>query len=286
MELDTQRALDVAQTEEILRGVLIPPRPALLVEVLEEQNRPEPNLERIARLVSEDVALAASTLKLVNSPLFGLSRPVVDIGHAVRLLGMRNIVSLVTALLLHQAFRGSKGTLMEWFWRRAEWMAHAATLVARASRALAQEEAYTLGLFCDCGMPLLLRRFPEYAGVYEAAEREADARPLIEVERERLRTDHAAAGFLLARAWKLPAEFCQAILRHHDPIDYYQAEAADVTVKYLAVLMAAQHLVRQMQHQPPAAEWLAVGTSVQHFLGLSEEALVWLLQEPKKLRPA
>jgi HD-like signal output (HDOD) protein len=285
MELDTQRALDVAQTEEILRGVLIPPRPALLVEILEEQNRPEPNLDRIAHLVSEDVALAASTLKLVNSPLFGLSRPVMDIGHAVRMLGLRNIVNLVTALLLHQAFRGTKGALMERFWRQAEWMAHAATLVARKSRVLPQEEAYTLGLFCDCGIPLLLRRFPEYAGVFEAAEREAQMRPSIEVEHERLRTDHAAAGFLLARAWKLPSEFCQAILRHHDPIDYYQAEKPESVVTYLAVLMVAQHLVRQLLQRPPSAEWQAVGASVQRFLGLSDEALILLAQSLKQLRP-
>lgn len=109
LTLEGQRALDVAETEALLRSVLIPPRPTLLVAVLEEQGKPDPDLDHIAELISEDVALAASTLKLVNSPLFGLARPVVDIRHAVRMLGLKNISGLITGLLLHQAFRNLRG---------------------------------------------------------------------------------------------------------------------------------------------------------------------------------
>ncbi|SHK03496.1 HDOD domain-containing protein [Rhodothermus profundi] len=278
LTLDAQRALDVAQTEKLLRGVLIPPRPALLVAVLEEQGRPEPDLERIARLISEDVALAASTLKLVNSPLFGLARPVVDIQHAVRMLGLRNITSLITGLLLHQAFRNQRGAFMERFWRKAERMAYTTALIARWCARVASEEAYALGLFCDCGVPLLLQQFPAYPGIYAAAEREAHTRPFIEVEHERLGTDHAAAGFLLARSWKLPADLCQAILRHHDAIDYYQREAPDPTVDKLALLLTAQHVLRLYAEQPPAAEWQTVGASVLAYLGIEEAALFQLIR--------
>ncbi len=273
LSLGAQRALDVAQTEKLLRGVLIPPRPTLLVEVLEEQGKPDPDLDRIAELISEDVALAASTLKLVNSPLFGLARPVLDIKHAVRMLGLKNITALITGLLLHQAFRNKRGAFMDRFWRRAEAMARVMVQIARWCPRVPPEEAYALGLFCDCGIPLLLQQFPAYPEIYEAAEREAELRPFIAVEQERLHTDHAAAGFLLARSWKLPADLCQAILRHHDMLDYYQRAEPDPTVDKLALLLTAQHVLRLYAAQPPAAEWKAVGASVLAYLELEESAL-------------
>lgn len=283
LTLEGQRALDVAETEALLRSVLIPPRPTLLVAVLEEQGKPDPDLDRIAELISEDVALAASTLKLVNSPLFGLARPVVDIRHAVRMLGLKNISGLITGLLLHQAFRNLRGAFMERFWRRAEVMARTTALIARWCPRVPREEAYALGLFCDCGVPLLLQQFPAYPGVYEAAEREAHLRPFIELEHERLRTDHAAAGFLLARTWKLPADLCQAILRHHDALDYYRREEPDPTVDKLALLLTAQHVLRLYAEQPPAAEWQAVGQSVLAYLGLDEATLFQLVRDLREL---
>lgn len=279
LTLDEQRALDVVQTEELLRSVLIPPSPTLLVAVLEEQGKPDPDLDRITELICGDVALAASTLKVVNSPLFGLARSVVDIRHAVRMLGLKNISSLITGLLLHQAFRNQRGAFMERFWRQAEIMARTMVHVARWCPRVAREEAYALGLFCDCGVPLLLQQFPAYPGVYEAAMREAHQRPFIQVEHERLRTDHAAAGFLLARTWKLPADFCQAILRHHDALDYYQRPEPDPTVDKLALLLTAQHLLRLHAGLPPAAEWQAVGASVLDYLGLEETVLIQFVRD-------
>jgi hypothetical protein len=57
----------------------------------------------------------------------------------------------------------------------------------------------------------------------------AEDRTLEEVEAE-LGFDHAAAGEQLARKWKLPEAICEAIGRHHEPLDSNQTLAGCVAM--------------------------------------------------------
>ncbi len=126
-----ERFVGIEKAEELLKGIIIPPRPAVLVGVLEEQARPDPDLTKIGDLIASDVALAASTLKVVNSPFFGLRRKVGSVHHAVSLLGVSNIVHIVTGLMLHTAFRDEKNPFMNEYWTKTNRIALVSALVAR-----------------------------------------------------------------------------------------------------------------------------------------------------------
>ncbi len=67
----------------------------------------------------------------------------------------------------------------------------------------------------DAGIAVALRRAPEHSSVLRmaGASLEAGTRALDALTG----TDHAAAGYLVARNWKLPFEVCEAIRAHHDP---------------------------------------------------------------------
>ena len=56
---------------------------------------PDPDLEVIARLISQDPGLSGSLLKIVNSPYYGLSNKIASIQRAVNLLGSRSIINLI-----------------------------------------------------------------------------------------------------------------------------------------------------------------------------------------------
>ena len=267
-----QVGLQAAQS--LLRGILIPPSPEVLTRVLKEQRKPEPDLSRIADIIGEDVALAASTLKVVNSPLYGLQREIRSIDHAVRLLGVSNVVHLVTGLLLQNAFKGQHQAL-ERFWAASRQLALVAAHASKVHPAVSAEEAYAVGLFCDCGVPMLIKRDPQrYLEVYTAGLR-SETEPVTDAEQAVYGTDHTYAGFLVARSWKLPDVFCQAILRHHHEADYFSDppdELADA-VPMLAVMQVAHRLYRLQASLPEQRTWTAVGPPVLDYLGLDEAAV-------------
>jgi hypothetical protein len=81
-----------------LKGIAIPSRPQVLVQLENELTKDDPDPRVIARLISGDVGLSAAVLKTVNSPFFGLSRRISSVAQAVSLLGMRSATQIVTGL--------------------------------------------------------------------------------------------------------------------------------------------------------------------------------------------
>ncbi|NPA66189.1 MAG: HDOD domain-containing protein [Epsilonproteobacteria bacterium] len=65
----------------------IPPLPESIQALERVYNDPASTFEDFTKIIEKDPILAADVLKLVNSPLFGLSRKINDITHAVSLLG-------------------------------------------------------------------------------------------------------------------------------------------------------------------------------------------------------
>lgn len=280
VSIGRERAVELQNAEELMKEIIIPPRPTVLVEVLNEQSRPDPDLQRIGDLISKDVAISAGVLRVVNSAFFGLPRKVTSIDHAVRMIGVRSVTNIVTALMLHSAFSENRGSFMDSFWGESERLAAATSFAAQFTRKVPKEEAYSLGLFANCGVPLMLRKFPDYPAVYEEARHLTD-KPATSVEDAELGTDHTLVGFIMGRNWELPESFCQCILRHHDVVDYYESADAplDGVTPYLAVLHLGQFLARAYDDRPESYEWQVVGGPVLSYLGISTDRLNQIMDE-------
>ena len=111
--------INLQEAEKLLKGIAIPPRPAILDDVNREASKDEPNFGKIAQLIGQDVGLSAAMLKTVNSPLFGLSKRVSSVQQAVALLGIRNTVNIITGLALKASMSGNKLPRLERFWDSA-----------------------------------------------------------------------------------------------------------------------------------------------------------------------
>lgn len=70
-------------------------------------------------------------------------------------------------------------------------------------------------MFCDVGIPLLMRRFPTYRHTLAACNAET-SRSFTQVEQAAHHTDHALVGAMMARSWGVEPLLCQAIRLHHD----------------------------------------------------------------------
>lgn len=257
--------------EQLLKGVSIPPRPTLLIEVDLELKKPEPDLKRVAGFVTRDVGVSSAMLKTVNSPLFGLRAKVGNVFQAVQMLGVRNVRNIVTGLVLRNAM-GKGGASLERFWDSSEKVAsinaYICTILPKAPR----EDAYTFGIFHDCGIPVLMQRFgDDYRETLKRAG--GEDRPLTDVEDERHGTNHATLGYVIARSWGLADTICQSILRHHDTgvIDGADNSTHPGTRTLVAVNFLAEHLNDTSLRLRADSQWSAIGDMILDYLGLTQE---------------
>lgn len=229
--------------DRIVREIGIPPCPAILTKLLRETRADEPDFRRVGQLVGGDVALASAVLKVANSPFYGLRTKAASVQQALALLGLTAVTQLVTGLLLRQAFSGATGPGMERYWKTSMATSLIAAVLCRETARGDGGVACTYGLFRDCGMPVMLHKYPIYADIFDGSAL-TPGEPVLEVENERYTTNHARVGAQLARTWYLPESFCFAVLHHHDVpcSSEIVAEAEAGALALIAIGLAAEQI--------------------------------------------
>ena len=259
------------------REIGIPPCPAILARFSQEIGKPEPDIRALAHLIGADVALAGALLKLVNSPFYGLRAKASNTHQALSIIGLRSAAQLVTGLILRQAFPASSGPLMQRFWDRVAGHASLAMLLARKLPGMDPDMAHTYALFQDCGIPLMIRKFPGYAGTLDKMEQLPGA-DLVRDEDMRYRYNHARVGYALARGWLLSETFCQTILRHHEvekfALGHRDVEAADR--RLMAFGMLLEQLARLQAGRGLCPDWPDGEQFVLETLAISPDDVIAL----------
>lgn len=179
----------------------------------------------VANLVNADTVLTAELLTWVNSALFGLREHIVDVKHAVAVLGMDRTRSLALTLatrsLLNEA---PKTSVARRVWRHSMATAIVAENIAPIFRA-APDLAYTLGLLHDLGRCALLAAYPKvYTEVAALSHKNREA--IVASEHAVFGMDHCQAGKLLSEEWRLPDIIKQVIHHHLDKPDSADVLAA------------------------------------------------------------
>src|SRR5262245_28814259 len=75
-------------------------RPAAAAEVLQLAGESRIDTRALKECLERDPALAARILRVVNSSLFGVSRPITDLNQALTVLGTRPLKMLVLGFSL------------------------------------------------------------------------------------------------------------------------------------------------------------------------------------------
>lgn len=267
------RELSHEDIEKVFKNIDIPPCPAIVVEVLAEAQRDEPNLNRLAKSIAADAGMVAIALKLANSPLFRRGAALTDVRQALDRLGTRNIVCVVIATALRASMNGVPPAFIEKFWARTSSLALAAGLVARRQYGVSPDAAYTYALFHNAGIPLMVRRYPEYSGLIDQCRMTETL--LVRAEESYFPCTHPVIGSLMVRTWGLPPMVSQAIRCHHYA-DVY--DLPDSTLPGGAVsLIAATHIAERLAAQIDGEVDIEVGEEVffralGHF-GIDDEEL-------------
>ena len=199
----------------------MPSLPEIYLELVEELKEESPSLPAISRLVSQDVAMTAKILQLVNSAFFGIRRRITTVDMAVNYLGLENISSLVLAANVFGQFQddtSAKGFSMESLWSHSGKVGRLAQAIVKLEDRSKQEvdDAMTAGLLHDCGKLIFAANMPnEYSQVIKMVEHEN--KNLSEAEEEVIGAAHAVIGAYLLGVWGLPDAIVEAVAFHHNP---------------------------------------------------------------------
>ena len=268
--------LSAEQIQQALQGISVPPQPQIMVDLQMEQYMPDPDLEVIARLISQDPGLSGALLKIVNSPYYGLSNKIASIQRAGNLLGSRSIINLINAQSIKGEMSDDTIVTLNRFWDTAQDVAMTCLTLAKRTGSQTVDEAYALGLFHDCGVPLMLKRFPNYMAVLEQAYANAgpDCR-VVDTENNAFNTNHAVVGYYTAKSWRLPEHVTDAIANHHNALAIFSDESSrnPQLKNLLAILKMAEHICsshRVLGNQSADHEWDAIGHLVLDYVGLSD----------------
>jgi HD-like signal output (HDOD) protein len=240
-----------------LRDIGIPPRPLILEQISEEMRRAEPDFRRMTNIVSADVALAAGLLRTANSPYFGFESRAKTVMQALLMLGLEASSRAIAGLVLRRIFPPLPA--IERFWDGSARVARTAGWLVRKLGVrdnVRADDAYTYGLFRDCGIPILMKKFPGYVDVLKAANTEPE-RSFTAIEQTRCPTNHALVGSLMAHSWLLPDELSDAIRHHHDAVTLASMPQgiATASARMVALAQLAEHLVQRATGMSMTREW-------------------------------
>ena len=216
-----RKILDNKEMHERLASVeSLPSPPKLYNELVSELQSESSSMKSIADLVSQDVSITAKMLQLVNSAYFGLPTHIESPQHAVSLLGLDTLQSLVLALGVFDQFEDPKfpGYSIDSICdhsmavgANARNLANCLGLQKRQS-----EDSLMAGMLHDVGKLVLLKHFqPELKKALELAL--GKSIPLHEAEKEVLGVTHAEIGAHLLSLWGLQDSILEAVALYPSP---------------------------------------------------------------------
>ncbi len=209
----------------------LPSLPSMYEKMQIKLQDPEVVISDIAKIVSQDIAMTAKVLQLVNSSFFGLYQKVETTERAVTLLGLDTIKALVLGVQIFSEMKNSKYPgFIATLWRHS-------MAVGILARKIVMEEtddktlagdAMLAGLLHDIGKLILVSRLEgKYENVRERAAAENLA--LFQAERDMLRSSHCQLGGYLVGLWGFNSTIVEAVAFHH-ALDEYPVEVFTPTL--------------------------------------------------------
>lgn len=154
----------------VIHSKVIPTDQLLLLHLLASLQNPDVEFAVIEDLVRKDVSLSYKLLRYINSAAFGVRQEVQSIRQALALLGLSNIRSLATLMVLAGATKHKPVELLNTAMIRAK----TCELLATRTKMHEPAAAFMVGLFSlldtmlDCPMEAILQHLPLSAPVRDA----------------------------------------------------------------------------------------------------------------------
>ncbi|MCR9076378.1 MAG: HDOD domain-containing protein [bacterium] len=268
--------MDTQLLDDILSCPTLPTLPSVAVRVLELTSDPDVEMDELAREIQYDQGIAAKILRTVNSSFFGLRRRCSSIEHALVMLGLGPVKSLVLGFSLVSTIKGEEGDTFDYqsYWKRALTSAIAGKYAAvHVENNTIIDEVFLAGLFQDVGMIALHRTLGDrYMEIVGGAGGEHAS--LAKLELDELEIQHSTVGAMLCEKWKMPYEITIPV-RYHD-----RATACPTEYGQVARCVAIGNLIHDVLGAEDPTESLRIAyRKGMSWLGLTESQIDQVIKE-------
>ncbi|MGE4298470.1 MAG: HDOD domain-containing protein [Desulfovibrionaceae bacterium] len=259
--------------QETARLHALPPLPAVYQEVVREMGKPVPALPRIAAIIRCDPAISSRILGIVNSISFGLRSRVSSLEHAIAMLGLNTVRSIIVAMhcvSIHDAAPEPSFSLSMLWDHCIRTAGLVKTLASQSKKEKdASESCFIGGMLHDMGKIALAALFPkEYAHVIRSVQQ--DALTVFEAERLLFGTTHADVGAYILGLWGMPESIVNLVATHHAPdrittdrgAMIFTANAMDHKRYIIHADYTARDDTAELEHHPRFAAHLASWTAL------------------------
>lgn len=227
--------------------ITIPARPEILLKMNAIMSDKEPDIDQIISILKQDAGLYSITLATVNSPQFSTHKKITSISHAIMLLGVPRLFKLIKLILLKNTL--SQSNPMDRFWDTATEVASITQELCSRYTSLDKDNAYSIGMLHDCGVPILMQADVNYKNRLKKANSQS-IKALLEMEKAAYGTEHFTLGAKLIKTWQMhPDVFKTILLQASFPeIIVKHKSSANDCLMYLSLLSIAKDISRNYRH--------------------------------------
>jgi len=194
----------------------LPAIPKIVHELIDSFNSDDVSIDEIAKKLAADPVLSARLLRLANSAYYHVSRSVGTVNDALSMLGFVTVRTLVISSGLTGGYKSMPGMDLSQFWRYSMHTAAVSGWLAKKA-SVNVDQAFTVGLMHAIGQLVMHAAMPEQMLHLDKLASPMDPRR-IDMETTSFGYSFANVGAELARQWRFPVTFVDAISKFPAPL--------------------------------------------------------------------
>ncbi len=270
-----QKAKQILQKADVDK---LPSLPHVLLQLLDICNNESLSFSKLANILRQDPGLYAQFYSACHRNSCDNFNNEQTASHSVeqtlKQLGINAIKSIAVTATVHQFFSRTsleRTDFLKQHWQHSLYCAIVAESIAEQYGYSNPDEAYTTGLLHDIGQLVLEATYPDKYTITFAQLSEDDY--FHTLERDEFDTTHQQVGAQLLKQHGANSFICDAVLYHHEKLDYILDAHPLVKIVNLANSLTSNHFKEEDQGVFDAAEQL---------LGLDKPVLLEMLAKAHK----
>lgn len=189
----------------------LPSMPSSAFNIMQMVLDPEISLEILSKGIEQDIALSTKIIQLVNTPRFATSQSILDLKHAVVVLGLRTIKNLALSLCVMDSLKGAlEEDIYNTIFNLSICNATTTQLLSTENKLDNVNDSFFCGLVQYFGLFVLADVMKERYGELYQESLDKGLRFTTVLE-ENIHVKHNEIGYNLARKWRLPQRVCDTL---------------------------------------------------------------------------
>ena len=251
---------------------IIPSQPEVLIEVVKLLDSNEATADSLVTIIKKDISLYSAVLATANTPVFGGKGRVSTLKEALMRIGFNKMLTILRLLSLKNSF--SQALDLDVFWEIAAEVAELTVSIAKRVSAGSSDEAFSLGMMHNCGIPMMLEAVKDYQLFIDGIDI-GRVNAWLDAENDIFGMNHIQLSYEISERWFMPKNVSNAIILQASPIKKLGLESSEnEPVKLLLCsLLLAKDISNASRSQSSVAEGQYDQNEVElvlDYVGLSE----------------